>query len=153
MNQDELRAALSVLVAERCKRSDGAGESLAVVGAVLAQLTDPPRTPLTRQYVQILASGKARITEPLGRAILTLTAMQVSRTDDDVAGIQARARFVTAPIYSVHDLPAHAVITDPAHKCRRACCGPDHRRAAARRRAAVNKSNGGHHPPHYRSED
>ena len=64
----------------------------------------------------MLAAGKARITEPLARAILTLAAMQVSRTDDGVAEVQARAHLVTTPIYSLHDLPPHAVITDPAHK-------------------------------------
>ena len=73
--------------------------------------------------------------------------MQVSRTDDDVADIQARAQLVTAPIYSLNALPTHAVITDPAHPCRldgcrveiigrRAYCGTDHRRGAARRRRA-----------------
>ena len=41
MNQDPLRTALSALIAERSRRSLGAGESLADVGAVLAQLTDP----------------------------------------------------------------------------------------------------------------
>ena len=80
------------------------------------------------------ATGKARSSEPLGRANLTLAAMQVSRTDDGVAEVQAQANLATTPIYSVHDLPAHAVITDPAHTyrldgCRieiigrRACCG------------------------------
>ena len=101
----------------------------------------------------MLANGKARISERPARAILTLAAKQVSRTDDGVAEVQSRAHLVTTPIHSMHDLPARAVITDPAHKCRLAGCGPDHLRAAARRRAAVNKSNGGRHPPHYRSED
>jgi hypothetical protein len=66
----------------------------------------------------MLASGKARITEPLGRAILTLAAMQVSRTEDGVADIQARAQLVIGPIYSLHALPAHTVITDPARRWR-----------------------------------
>jgi hypothetical protein len=127
---------------------------LAQVGPVIAQLTDPleakRRAPLTRQYVQMLASGKARITEPLGRATLTLAAIQVSRTDDDVPDIQARAQLVTAPIYSLHALPTHAAITDPAHRCRldgcrveiiarRAYCGTEHKREAARRRRAAHK--------------
>jgi hypothetical protein len=99
----------------------------------------------------MLAAGKARITEPLARAILTLAAMQVSRTDDGVAEVQARAHRVTTPLYSVHDLPPNAIITDPAHKCRldgcrvqnidrRAYCGPDCRREAARRRRAADKA-------------
>ena len=106
----------------------------------------------------MLASGKARITEPLGRAILTLAAMQVSRTDDDVPDIQARAQLVTTPIYALHDLPANAVITDPGPPlpAGRLSRG-DHRPARLLRTGitatkqpdddtAVNRSNGGYHP-------
>ena len=97
----------------------------------------------------MLAAGKARITEPLARAGLTLAAMQVSRTDDGVAEVQAWAHLVTTLIYSLHDLPPNAIITDPAPKRRldggrveisgrRAYCGPNHRREAARRRRHAN---------------
>ena len=97
----------------------------------------------------MLAAGKARITEPLARAGLTLAAMQVSRTDDGVAEVQARAHRVMTLLYSLHDLPPIAIITDPAPKRRldggrveisgrRAYCGPNHRREAARRRRHAN---------------
>jgi hypothetical protein len=76
------------------------------------------------------------------RGILTLAVMQ-----DGVTEAQAHAHQVTTPIYSLHPLPANAIITDPAYRCRlndcrgeiigqRACCGPGHRREAARRRLA-----------------
>ena len=41
MDQDQLRATLVALSAERCKRSAGAGESLTDVEALLARLADP----------------------------------------------------------------------------------------------------------------
>ena len=171
MNQDQLRAALSAL---------GAGAALADVGATLARLADPleakPRAPVssplrccrseaaTPKVRPDAGDRQGRSSEPPARASLTRAAMQVSRTDDGVAEVQARTNLATTPIYSLHDLLTHAASTDPAHTyrldgCRieiigrRACCGADHRRAAARRRAAVNKSNGGRHPPYYRSED
>ena len=139
MDQDQLRDLLRSIIAERAR----AGESLADVGATLAKLTDPPSKPPSRQYVQMLVAGKANITDKYARAILTLAAMQ-----DDVTELQANAHLVTTPIYSLHDVPANAIITDPAHRCRldgcrveiigrRAYCGPDHRREAARRRRAA----------------
>ena len=136
MDQDELRAVLRAIIEERAK----AGESLADVGATLAKLTDPPSKPPSRQYIQMLVAGKANITERYARAILTLAAMQ-----DDVTELQASAHLVTTPLYSLHDLPANAIIFDPAHPCRldgcrveiigrRNYCGPEHRKEAARRR-------------------
>ena len=145
MDQDQLRDLLRSIIAERAR----AGESLADVGATLAKLTDPPSKPPSRQYVQMLVAGKANITDKYARAILTLAAMQ-----DDVSQLQASAHLVTTPIYSLHDLPANAVITDPAHRCRldgcrveiigrRNYCGPDHRTEAAKRRRAAQKANRG----------
>jgi hypothetical protein len=60
------------------------------------------------------------------------------------------AHRVTTPLYSQHDLPPNAIITDPAPKRRldggrveisgqRAYCGADHRQEAARRRRAATK--------------
>ena len=141
MDQDALRATLRAIIEERAK----AGESLADVGATLASMTEPPSKPPSRQYVQMLVAGKANITDKYARAILTLAAMQ-----DDVTELQASAHLVTTPIYSLHDLPANAIIFDPAHPCRldgcrveiigrRAYCGPEHRTEAARRRRAAAK--------------
>ena len=139
MNQETLRATLRAIIEERAK----AGESLADVGATLAKLTDPPSKPPSRQYIQMLVAGKANITDKYARAILTLAAMQ-----DDVTELQASAQLVTTPIYSLHALPANAIIFDPAHPCRldgchveiigrRTYCGPDHRTEAAKRRRAA----------------
>ena len=141
MEQDALRTTLRAIIAERAK----AGESLADVGATLARMTDPPSKPPSRQYVQMLVAGKANITDKYARAILTLAAMQ-----DDVTELQASAQLVTTPIYSLHDLPANAIIIDPAHPCRldgcrveiigrRAYCGAEHRTEAARRRRVAAK--------------
>ena len=142
MDQEALRARLRAIIEERAK----AGESLADVGATLARMTDPPSKPPSRQYVQMLVAGKANITDKYARAILTLAAMQ-----DDVTELQASAHLVTTPIYSLHDLPANAIIFDAAHPCRldgcrvqiigrRAYCGPDHRTEAAKRRRATPKA-------------
>ena len=141
MEQEMLRATLRAIIEERAH----AGESLADVGATLAKLTEPPSKPPSRQYIQMLVAGKANITERYARAILTLAAMQ-----DDVTELQASAQLVTTPIYSLHALPANAIIMDPAHPCRldgcrveiigrRVYCGADHRREAARRRRAATK--------------
>lgn len=139
MQQDVLREMLAGVIAERAV----AGESLADVGRTLAALAGPERRPLSKQYIQMLAAGKARITAELGRAIATLAAMQ-----DGVSALQASAQRVTVPIYATHDLPANVLILDPAHKCkllgcnlvfvaRRSYCSADCRREARRRRRAV----------------
>ena len=114
MDQDQLRAILRTLIADRAQ----AGESLADVGRVLAQEINPTRPPFSRQYVHMLANGKSRITEEIAAAIATLAAMQVSRTDDDIPDSQAGAQLVTKPICSLRARQANAVITDPAHRCR-----------------------------------
>ena len=59
MDQDQLRAILRTIIADRAQ----AGESLADVGRVLAQEINPTRPPFSRQYVHMLANGKTRITE------------------------------------------------------------------------------------------
>jgi len=97
MDQDQLRAILRTIIADRAQ----AGKSLADVGRVLAQEINPTRPPFSRQYVHMLANGKTRITEAIGAAIATLAAMQVSRTDDDIPDSQAGAQLVTTPICSL----------------------------------------------------
>ena len=62
MDQDQLRAILRTIIADRAQ----AGESLADVGRVLAQEINPTRPPFSRQYVHMLANGKTRITEEIG---------------------------------------------------------------------------------------
>jgi len=138
------RALLQSIIADRAR----AGESLADVGRVLAEIVQPARRPLSRQYVNALAAGRDRITEPLGRAIETLAAMQ-----DGVATIQATARPVTVPILSTHDLPEYTIIVDPPKRCalpgcritfvgRRLYCGPDCKAEAAKRRKAAARQAG-----------
>jgi len=114
MDQDQLRAILRTIIADRAQ----AGESLADVGRVLAQEINPTRPPFSRQYVHMLANGKTRITEEIAAAIATLAAMQVSRTDDDIPDSQTGGQLVTTPICSLRARQANAVITDPAHRCR-----------------------------------
>jgi hypothetical protein len=73
MDQDQLRAILRTIIADRAQ----AGESLADVGRMLAQVinpsarlngrgVNPTRPPFSRQYVHMLANGKTRITEEIG---------------------------------------------------------------------------------------
>lgn len=129
--------------------ADGAAanppKSLADIGRTIAALIDAQHKPLSRQYVHMLATGKTAITAEIGRAIETLAAMQ-----DGVAEIQARARPVTVPLLSTHDLPAYTVIVSPPRPCalpgcrivfvgppQQRYCGPDCRAEAARRRKAA----------------
>jgi hypothetical protein len=137
-DQELLRQLLQSIIEDR----RAAGESLADIGRTLAATMDPPRQPLSRQYVNALAAGRDRITEPIGRAIQTLAAMQ-----DGVATLQAQARPVTVPLLTIHDLPAHAIITSRPRPCalpgcriifigptQQRYCGPDCRAEAAKRR-------------------
>ena len=96
MDQDQLRAILRTIIADRAQ----AGESLADVGRVLAQEINPTRPPFTRQYVHMLANGKTRITEAIGAAIATLAAMQAG-----VAAIPARAPMTFDPVSGESEIP------------------------------------------------
>ena len=107
MDQSQLRAMLQATIAERA----AAGESLADVGRVLAQVinpsarlngrgVNPTRPPFSRQYVHMLANGKTRITEEIGAAIATLAAMQAG-----VAAIPARAPMTFDPVSGESEIP------------------------------------------------
>jgi hypothetical protein len=89
MDQDQLRAILRTIIADRAQ----AGESLADVGHVLAAAIGPDHRPFSRQYVHMLANGKTRITEAVGAAIITLAAIQAG-----VAAIPARAPMTSDPV-------------------------------------------------------
>jgi hypothetical protein len=96
MDQSQLRAILRTLITDRAQ----AGKSLADVGRVLAQEISPTRPPFSRQYVHMLANGKARITEAIGAAIATLATMQAG-----VAGIQARVPMTFDPVSGESEIP------------------------------------------------
>lgn len=141
VDQTTLQTLLAAIIAEAAQ--DDPPQSMTDIGKTLAALISPDRPAYTRQYVHMLAHGKAAITDDIGRAILTMAAMR-----DGVSPLQAAAQRVTTPIYATHTMPAHAVILDPAHKCRldgcnlqivsrRAYCTPDCQREAAKRRRAA----------------
>lgn len=136
IDQAELRQLLQAIVADAATR----GDSLAAVGQTLAEIIGPTRKPLTRQYVQMLAAGKARMTEEIAGAVLTMGALL-----DGASSLQAHARRVDVQLWTLNPLPANAIITDPAHPCRlpgcarmiigrRAYCDDECKREARRRR-------------------
>jgi hypothetical protein len=107
MDQNQLRDLLQSFIAERA----AAGESLADVGRTLAgainspvRLNDrgvnPTRPAFSRQYVHMLANGKARITEAIGAAIATLATMQAG-----TAAIPARAPMTFDPVPGESEIP------------------------------------------------